>query len=136
MCALPFYRQGDHQEDGRPFQKPFQGPVNLPKHRWGYSSSDHPRGPGGTTAAGGAAGVMEKGRARTAVAGPPVRLSGALAELQDGVDQLLPALDAAGEVPVDRLGGGDEGILVGLVHLDAAFLQRSEARVVGKECVY
>src|SRR3546814_18458675 len=62
MCALPFYRQGDHQEDGRPFQKPFQGPVNLHKHRWGYSSSDHPRGPGGTTAAGGSAGVREQGR--------------------------------------------------------------------------
>src|SRR3546814_11699086 len=70
--------------------------------------------------------MMEKGRARTAVAGPPVRLSGALAELKDGVDQLLPALDAAGEVLVDRLGGGDEGILVGLVHRDAAFLQLVE----------
>src|SRR3546814_6138098 len=58
---------------------------------------------------------------------PSTPLFRSLAELQDGVDQLLPALDAAGEVLVDRLGGGDEGILVGLVHLDAAFLQlRSE----------
>src|SRR3546814_10766974 len=57
------------------------------------------------------------------VAGPPVRPSGTLAELQNGVDHLLSALDAGAEILVDRLGGGNEGILVGLVHRDAARLQ-------------
>src|SRR3546814_9277106 len=86
-------------------------------------SSDLTRTRGRGSVAGGAAGDGGRGRARTAVAGPPVRPSGTLAELQNGVDHLLSALDAGAEILVDRLGGGNEGILVGLVHRDAARLQ-------------
>src|SRR3546814_16425780 len=83
-------------------------------------SSDLTRTPGRGSVAGGAAGDGGRGRARNAVAGPPVRPSGTLAELQTGVDHLLSALDAGDEILVDRLGRGNKGSHVGLVHRDTA----------------
>src|SRR5829696_1937299 len=61
------------------------------------------------------------GRAATAMTA-----SGGLAEGKRLVDQLLAAGDVFGEFVIDRFAGGDERVLVGLVHLHAAILELLE----------